>query len=242
MKKLILGLAVVGSSLAFAQETVTTVTAVTVITPFTPIDQKDPIRFGIKAGGNAASFNNQDVSLNNQKLGFHAGVFVNIPLSQKLSLQPEVLYNQLGSKSVLTSTDVTTGSTTVKTKNDFSNTLNYISVPLMLQMRATKNFYIEAGPEFSYFIDGKNKGESRVESTTAGVTTATTSSVSKTIDKDDMKKFNVGLGLGLGYDITHNLGINARYVNSLTNINKNTPNGVDALTNRVFQLGLNYKF
>lgn len=236
MKKLFLGLAVAAGSLAFAQETKTTPTVTTVN------NQKDPIRFGIKGGGNAASFNDQDVSLNNQKLGFHAGVFVNIPISQKLSLQPEVLYNQLGSKSVLSSTDVTNGSTTVKTKNDYSTTLNYVSVPLMLQMRPTKNFYIEAGPEFSYFINGKNKGESRVESTTGGITTTTTSSVSETIDKDDIKKFNIGLGLGVGYDITHNIGINARYVNSLTNIETNTPKGVDALTNRVFQLGLNYKF
>lgn len=236
MKKLFLGLAVAAGSLAFAQETKTTPTVTTVN------NQKDPIRFGIKGGGNAASFNDQDVSLNNQKLGFHAGVFVNIPLSQKLSLQPEVLYNQLGSKSVLSSTNVTDGATTVKTKNDYSTTLNYVSVPLMLQMRPTKNFYIEAGPEFSYFINGKNKGESRVESTTAGVTSTTTTSVSETIDKDDIKKFNVGLGLGVGYDITHNLGINARYVNSLTNIETNSPKGDDALTNRVFQLGLNYKF
>ncbi|AZA54888.1 porin family protein [Chryseobacterium sp. G0201] len=236
MKKLFLGLAVVAGSLAFAQETKTTPTVTTVN------NDKEPIRFGIKAGGNAASFNNQDVSLNNQKLGFHAGVLVNIPLSKKFAIQPEVLYNQLGSKSVVYSNEVTTGATTVKTKEDYSATLNYVSVPLMLQMRPTEKFYIEAGPEFSYFINGKNKGEKRTESTTAGVTTTTSSSVSEDIEKDDIKKFNVGLGLGLGYDFTHNFGINARYVNSLTNIDANPSKGMDALTNRVFQLGLNYKF
>lgn len=236
MKKLFLGLAVVAGSLAFAQETKTTPTVTTVN------NDKGPIRVGIKAGGNAASFNHQDVSLDNQKLGFHAGVLVNIPLSKKFAIQPEVLYNQLGAKSVLSSTEVTTGATTVKTKDDYSRTLNYISVPVMLQMRPTENFYIEAGPEFSYFIDGKNKGSRTIESTTGGVTTTQASSTSEDINKDDIKKFNVGLGLGLGYDFTHNLGINARYVNSLTNIHTNTPQGVDVTTNRVFQLGLNYKF
>ncbi|MFP3590736.1 porin family protein [Chryseobacterium sp. SIMBA_038] len=236
MKKLFLGLAVVAGSLAFAQETKTTPTVTTVN------NDKGPIRVGIKAGGNTASFNDQDVSLDNQKLGFHAGVLVNIPLSKKFAIQPEVLYNQLGAKSVLSSTEVTTGATTVKTKDDYSTTLNYISVPLMLQMRPTENFYIEAGPEFSYFIDGKNKGSRTIESTTGGVTTTQASSTSEDINKDDIKKFNVGLGLGLGYDFTHNLGINARYVNSLTNIDANPVKGVDATTNRVFQLGLNYKF
>jgi len=236
MKKLFLGLAVVAGSLAFAQETKTTPTVTTVN------NEKEPIRFGIKAGGNAASFNDQDVSLNNQKLGFHAGVLVNIPLSKKFALQPEVLYNQLGAKSVISSSEVTTGATTVKTREDVSSTLNYISVPLMLQMRPTEKFYIEAGPEFSYFINGKNKGQRTIESTTGGVTTTETSSTSEDINKDDIKKFNVGLGLGLGYDFTHNFGINARYVNSLTNIDANPVKGEDAITNRVFQLGLNYKF
>jgi opacity protein-like surface antigen len=236
MKKLFLGLAVVAGSLAFAQETKTTPTVTTVN------NEKEPIRFGIKAGGNAASFNDQDVSLNNQKLGFHAGVLVNIPLSKKFALQPEVLYNQLGAKSVISSSEVTTGATTVKTREDVSSTLNYISVPLMLQMRPTEKFYIEAGPEFSYFINGKDKGQRTIESTTGGVTTTQTSSTSEDINKDDIKKFNVGLGLGLGYDFTHNFGINARYVNSLTNIDANPVKGEDAITNRVFQLGLNYKF
>jgi opacity protein-like surface antigen len=120
--------------------------------------------------------------------------------------------------------------------------MNYVSVPLMLQMRPTRNFYIEAGPEFSYFLDGKLKGERTVSTTTAGVTTTQTVSHSETSNKDDVNKFNLGLGLGLGYDFTPHLGINARYVNSLTDIRNSKPEGTDPLNHRVFQLGLNYKF
>ncbi len=118
--------------------------------------------------------------------------------------------------------------------------MNYISVPLMLQMRPTEKFYIEAGPEFSYFINGKNKGESTVSTTTGGVTTTRTESHSEDVDKDQINRFNFGLGLGLGYDITNNIGISARYVNSLTKIDKSRPAAEN--NNRVFQLGLNYKF
>jgi opacity protein-like surface antigen len=233
MKKLFLGLALTAGTLAFAQESTTVNTS--------PL-KKDvqPIRFGIKAGGNSAYFSEQSFGMNSQKLGFHAGAFVNIPISKQFSFQPEVLYNQMGARDVAYSTETTTGATTVKTKGESKVTMNYISVPLMVQMRPMDKFYIEAGPEFSYFINGKTKGEATVASTTGGVTTTTRNSQSDDINKDDINRFNFGLGLGLGYDITNNIGISARYTNSLTKIEKSRPAAEN--NNRVFQLGLNYKF
>ncbi|WP_326983908.1 porin family protein [Chryseobacterium sp. MYb264] len=242
MNKLFLGMAMVAGTLTFAQETQevrTTASAVNVNKP------KEPVRFGIKGGGNASQFSEQQLSAKNQKIGFNAGVFVNIPLSEKFAVQPEVLYNQLGAKSVVSDTEFTTGNTKVRTQKDFTTSLNYISVPLMMQFKPADNFYVEAGPEFSYFLDGKNKGETRVTTTTGSNTATQTQSNSESIDKDLMKKFNVGMGLGLGYYFTKNLGINARYVNSFTHFanNSGVPEGEKNVnTNRVFQLGLNYKF
>lgn len=237
MKKLFLGLAMTAGTMALAQEQVKEVVKIA--------NEKPPVRFGIKAGANAAAFSEQKLSIDNQKIGFNAGLFVNIPLADKISFQPEVLYNQMGAKSVITSNEVTTGRTTVKTEANTKVELNYISVPLMFQFRPAKSFYFEAGPEFSYFLDGKNKGETTI-TTTNGSTTATQyASASESIDKDDIKKFNVGLGLGVGLDITDNLGINARYISSLTHIadNSDVPEANKNInTNRVFQLGLSYKF
>lgn len=238
MKKLFLGMAVAAGSIVYAQEVKTAAIA--------PMKVKEPVRFGIKGAATASQFSEQELNGKNLKLGFNAGVFVNVPLSEKFALQPEVLYNQMGAKSVLSDTEVTTGSTTVRTKQDYSTTLNYISVPVMLQMKPADNFYVEAGPEVSYFVDGKNKGQQTITTTTAGTTNTQTLSASESIDKDDIKKFNLGFGVGLGYYFTKNLGINARYVNSLTHIYNNSDALTDAQkninTNRVFQLGLNYKF
>ncbi|WP_415327243.1 porin family protein [Chryseobacterium sp. MMS23-Vi53] len=242
MNKLFLGLALVAGTLSFAQETKETKTVTTVTTT---LKEKDPVTFGIKGGANASQFSEQQLSAKNQKIGFNAGAFVNIPLSKKFAIQPEVLYNQLGSKQVLNIKEVTGASSDIKTKNDYTTYLNYISVPLMLQMKPVDNFYIEAGPEFSYFLNGKNKGETTITTTSGSTTTTQTASYSQSIDKDDIKKFNVGFGLGLGYYFTKNLGINARYVNSLTHIANNSglaDANKDINTNRVFQLGLNYKF
>lgn len=238
MKKLFLGLALTAGTLAFAQETqqVKTVTA-------SPLkNDVQPIRFGIKAGGNSAYISEQKFGLNAQKIGFHAGVFVNIPISKQFSFQPEVMYNQMGARDVISSTDVPTSTGRIKTEVQDKLTMNYISVPLMVQMRPFEKFYIEAGPEFSYFINGKNKGDITTTTTSGNVTNTTQVSHSEDINKDDINKFNFGLGLGLGYDITSNIGINARYVNSLTNINKERAAGENSYNNRVFQLGVNYKF
>lgn len=229
MKKLFLGLALTAGTLAFAQESTTVNTS--------PL-KKDaqPIRFGIKAGGNSSYFSKQEFGMNSQKLGFHAGAFVNIPISKQFSFQPEVLYNQMGARDVISSTPVVNGNQKVQDKL----TMNYISVPLMIQMRPIDKFYVEAGPEFSYFINGKMKGDVTTTTTVGGVTTTVSQSHSEDINKDQINKFNFGLGLGLGYDITNNIGINARYTNSLTKIDKSRPAAEN--NNRVFQLGLNYKF
>jgi len=247
MKKLFLGMAVAAASCMSAQDVVTTTTTTTVtVQPVPPMKMKEPVRFGIKGAATAAQFSEQELAGRNMKLGFNAGIFVNIPLSSKFALQPEALYNQMGAKSVLMDNEFTTGATTVRTKQDYSTTLNYISVPVMLQMKPTDNFYVEAGPEVSYFVDGKNKGEQTISTTVSGTTTTQIQSASQSIDKDRIKKFNLGFGLGLGYYFTPNLGINARYVNSLTHIYNNSDAVTDAQkninTNRVFQLGLNYKF
>lgn len=242
MKKLFLGMAVAATSLVYAQE----VKPEPAPAPIPPMKVKEPVRFGIKGAATASQFSEQKLTAKNQKIGFNAGVFVNVPLSEKFALQPEVLYNQMGAKSVVSDNEVSNGSTTVRTKQDYTTTLNYISVPLMLQMKPAHNFYVEAGPEFSYFLDGKYKGETTTSTTVSGTTTTQTLSASESINKDDIKKFNVGLGVGLGYYFTPNLGINARYVNSLTHIYNNSDAVTDAQkninTNRVFQLGLNYKF
>ncbi len=198
MKKLFVGLAVVVGSMSFAQQ------------------------FGIKAGMNLSSISNSDKfaeGVNSKsKIGFNAGVFMNAPISEQFSIQPEVLYNQGGSK--LTGKD--------EVGNDHSITLNmdYISVPVMLQFNATPQFYLEAGPQFGFLVSSKlkdNKNDNSVD-----------------LNKDNFNSFDMGIGLGAGYYFNKNIGVTARYTAGLSDIAKDNPG--DALKNNVFQVGLAYKF
>ena len=198
MKKLFLGAAIAMSSLTFAQQ------------------------FGIKAGMNVSSISNDGWDDSKAKVGFYGGLFMNAPLAESFSIQPEILYNNLGSK---------TERTVAGTKYSSTLNLDYIAVPVMFQYNATPEFYLEAGPEFGFLVNASSKA-------TAGNNSNITN-----IDTDSFNKFNMGIGLGAGFNITNKLGINARYVAGLNDITDNDKWGSDANNkNNNFQVGLAYKF
>ena len=201
MKKLFLSAAVAMSSLAFAQQ------------------------FGVKAGMNVSSLSSEEgLSDQGSKIGFNAGVFMNAPLAANFSIQPELMYSQMGDKYNQT----IAGTTYARSRH-----LDYITVPVMFQYNATPAFYLEAGPELGLLVSAKNK--------------FTNESTNNTINespnyKDDLNGFNVGIGLGAGYYFTPKVGLTARYVAGLTDIAKDRPSGSDSVKNNVFQVGLAYKF
>lgn len=164
--------------------------------------------FGLKAGMNVSSLSNFDES--KSKIGLNAGIFMNAPLAESFSIQPELLYNSKGAKADIDNFDVTFN-------------LDYLSVPVMFQYNATPQFYLEAGPEFSFLMSGKIKADGESEDI-----------------KDDLNSFDFGVGLGAGYYFTPNFGLTARYVAGFSDVVKDNPD--DAVKNNVFQVGLAYKF
>lgn len=209
MKKLFLGAAIAVSSLSFAQQ------------------------FGIKAGMNVASLS-KDASLSDQKskIGFYGGLFMNAPLAENFSIQPELIYTQYGAKRTYNATVPTTGGL-AEQKFSAATHLDYIALPVMFQYNATPGFYLEAGPEFGLSVSATDK----VKNETTGETLVDSGNY-----KDNINGFNFGLGIGAGYYFTPNVGLNVRYVAGLTDIVKDRPNGSDAIRNNTFQVGLAYKF
>ena len=204
MKKLFLGAAIAMSSLTFAQQ------------------------FGLKGGMNVASISKDGtLSDTSSKIGFNAGVFMNAPLAENFSIQPEVLYNDLGSKITYGQND----------NNSYSTNLGYISVPVMFQYNATPEFYLEAGPQFSFLVNAKNKLKDGNNNTLVNDWTK--------LAKDNLNTFDFGLGLGAGYYFTPQLGLTARYVAGMTKIGKDDNvygQPYKDSKNNVFQVGLAYKF
>ena len=171
--------------------------------------------FGLKGGLNISYISNyyEEPTNPKSKIGFNAGVFYNQSLNEKLKIQPELLYSSKGMKYKYGT-------------EEFS----YLSLPVFIQYSIVPNLYIEAGPEISYLLSSKDKFNGNEDY------------YGETIDNmEDMKKIDFGLGLGLGYNITNEFGVNARYVQGLLDVYKETTEG-DIAKNSVLQIGVYYKF
>lgn len=106
---------------------------------------------GVKGGANVNKLSGQ--SFKDQfTFGYHAGLFAEIPLSKKWSLQPEVVFNEVRSDtsskfSQLYNLNVNRASQ-IK--------LNYLSVPLLLNYKVAKFLSLQAGPQYGILIQQQN--------------------------------------------------------------------------------------
>jgi hypothetical protein len=94
-------------------------------------------RFGIKGGLNSAR-ESADSGDTDYRTGIHLGFLVEIPISRRLDIQPELVYSMQGGKS---------GSTTDK--------LDYINLPVMLKIyvNQSRSFSIDVGPQVGYLVN-----------------------------------------------------------------------------------------
>jgi opacity protein-like surface antigen len=105
---------------------------------------------GAKAGANI--FKVDGHSFKDQfKYGYHLGGFMEIPISKKLTIQPEVLFNQYST--VLDSSYKNIYDGVFNSQNGNNIKLNYLSIPVLLEYKMAKFFRLQAGPQFGVLID-----------------------------------------------------------------------------------------
>jgi hypothetical protein len=115
------------------------------------IAAQESVLFGAKAGINFTNMTSDSFSDNNTKTGIHLGLVAEIPLSNRFSIQPEVLYAQQG-----TSADVIMiGSGPKKTEYK----LDYIQLAVLAKIYLTESISIEAGPSFNFLVNEEISGE-----------------------------------------------------------------------------------
>lgn len=156
--------------------------------------------FGIKGGVNFSNLYTEDVDDNNVLTSFNVGLFVSMPLTSFIAIQPEFLYSRKGAELVY---DNAVASGTGKFK------LNYIEAPILLKVNLTENLNIHAGPYFAYLIDADVTNES----------SSGNFDFEENIDNDDFNKFDYGLSAGAGFDFD-SIGFGVRYNYGLSTVGK----------------------
>ncbi|WP_296311627.1 porin family protein [Winogradskyella sp. UBA3174] len=96
------------------------------------------VDFGFKTGLNISNVTGGDIDRNNLFV-FHIGGFAEFKISEKFSLQPELLYSRQGSEA----------------KNLVKLKIDYLVIPLMAKYYLSKKFSLEAGPQISFLINDK---------------------------------------------------------------------------------------
>ncbi|WP_372645764.1 porin family protein [Ancylomarina sp.] len=176
------------------------------------------LKFGAKAGLNLSTLVGDDVANADMKAGLYFGGFLNTPLNDRLSFQPELLYSRQGWK-----IDAEDADLTIKT--------SYINIPLLLKMSlgAAGKVHVYAGPQLGFLVKAEVKAELDKSSETGDI-------------KDQTNDFDFSLNIGFSVDISELLALDFRYNRGLSKVPDSDVIDGGKAYNSVIQLGASYSF
>ncbi len=182
--------------------------------------------FGIKAGTNYSQFIGDSDDIYKGKIGYYVGGYFNIGLSDKLSLRPELMMVNQGTKF---SRSVPYGLGPDLNNENMESNLNDLSIliPVTFRYELVGRLFLELGPQVGYLV----------KRTEVFKKTPFDSSVEGAKSKyplSQFDRFDFGLNGGLGFDLTDRLELNARYSWGLIELD-------DHYKTSVVSLGLGFK-
>lgn len=189
-----------------------------------PLEATGIVRYGLKGGLNVATLRG-DVDEPSPRFGMHFGVTAEIKISDKFSIQPELMYSMQGVKEkgeLMINGDLAEGEATTK--------LDYIILPIMAKIYMAEGFTVEVGPQIGLLNSARIKYDLR--------TSASNFSGSSDIS-NQMSSIDFAVNAGLGYKLPSGLFFQGRYTLGLTN----AYDGDEAeIKNGVVQFSIGYQF
>ncbi len=188
--------------------------------------QAQNLSFGVKGGLNYSNIiKTGDDDFNTEfKPGFHAGIFLEVPLVSSFSIAPELVFSQKGYKA--------SGSSLLGGDYEYNLTSNFIELPILAKINASDQFSIVLGPQVSFLTSTTEEFKSGSDA------------FRRTIEEenDNLKKSLFGGVAGFNVNLGSKLGLMARYA---IDFQQNNPDGsteTPEFKNQVFQAGLSLKF
>jgi outer membrane protein OmpA-like peptidoglycan-associated protein/opacity protein-like surface antigen len=157
---------------------------------------------GISLGGNLSHIHSSSKPTNMDyewKGGFAGGVYLNFPIGNSVSLQPNALYSMMGTRvQVSDSAGVT---------SKIKQNLGYLSLPVYLKINAGNSLAFLVGPQFDFLVGANVKDASD----------------NKTKNEDDFNQFDFALTGGIQIMPNSPVSLTLRYMHGLTDIGKASP-------------------
>jgi len=175
---------------------ITSIFSLLSLVAFTNMSHAQEFRSGIKGSFNLSNLYTNDIDDNNLRAGFSLGIFKENQIGPSSAIQTELLFSTKGNRSEYRSGPF---------DGEAKFNLNYIELPIMLDLKAGSALDVSFGPYISYLIS-------------ANITTEGDFGNSfSEIDRDNLKPFDFGFsgGLGLNFGTTE---LGARYNLGLTEI------------------------
>ncbi|MDO7171824.1 porin family protein [Mariniflexile sp. AS56] len=97
------------------------------------------IKFGAKGGLNFATISGDNTEATEPVTAFNFGLVAEIPINEKFSFQPELMYSGQG----------------YSFDSDALVALNYLNMPLMGKYYVTKGLSVEAGPQIGFLLSAE---------------------------------------------------------------------------------------
>ena len=110
---------------------------------------------GAKVGANFGKIDGQSFK-DGYNFGYVLGGYVNLGINKTLAIQPELLFSQ-------TNTTFKDSSSVIITKPDEKVRLNYLNVPVLLHINASKLLAFQVGPQFSILMNKDQKIGEEIE-------------------------------------------------------------------------------
>ncbi len=189
--------------------------------------QEEKVRFGAKAGLNIANQLGDEFLFSETKsrTGFHIGLLVEAPVTEKLAFSPELIYSSQGFRLNAVTFDNFFGALNIES----TVKLDYINLPIMAKYYIAKGLSLQAGPQIGVLVSAKSEGSAFGIKTGMDI-------------KDFVETIDYAFNFGLGYQLDIGLFFDVRYNRGLGNINDGNGSSVPENQNGVFQLSAGYKF
>lgn len=158
--------------------------------------QAQEMRGGIKGGLNLSTLYIDDVKDENVRVGFSAGIFSQLPITENFAIQPELNFSTKGSKATYDN---------VIFQGESKFNLSYLDLPVLATFKLGDDADIHVGPYFGYLV---------------GVSTSSDGTFGETyteLDRDDYQKWDYGLAAGIALNF-HPMSIGVRYNYGLNKI------------------------